>query len=362
MEYPKVYIIILNYKGWADTIECLESIFRNSYPNYQVIVIDNGSSDNSVEYIKSWVEGELNIWVKPQNPLRYLSHPPLAKKIPYVFYSRKEAEKGGSSELELEAQNTLNSTFCINILHPTTKYPLIFIQTGDNLGYAGGNNIGIRYALAKDDFGCIWILNNDTVIDKNALSDIMNAAINDEHDRPIGSYIYEYYEPEKLQLYGGLKFRKYFILRPTFAKLNERIDCISGVSLFLSKNEIKELGLLEEKYFMSSEDLEYTFFYKENFNRTHKGIPPLLVAGKIWHKKAKSQNKNKFLHSYYFTRNILYVSFEINKISFFLTFFYAISRGIFYYSFNKREQSKGIFRGITDFMNNKTGRYDKENI
>jgi hypothetical protein len=345
MKYPKVYILLINYNGWADTIGCLESILRNSYPNYHVVVIDNNSQDNSIEYIKAWAEGKLDVWIKPDNILRFLFNPPIEKPIFYVYYTKEEAENGGKPSLESENNN-----------------PLIFIQTGDNLGFAGGNNVGIKYALARNDFDYIWLLNNDTAIDKNTLQDIINAAAKDKFDRPIGSYIYEYYEPEKLQLYGGLKFRKYFILRPTFAKLNERIDCISGASLFLSRNKVKELGLLEEKYFMNSEDLEYTFFYKETFHRRYKGIPPFLVAGKIWHKRAESLNKNKFLHAYYFTRNILYVSFEINKISFFLTFFYAISRGIFYYLSNKREQSKGIFKGITDFINNKDGRYDKENV
>jgi len=51
--WPKVAIIILNYNGWQDTIECLESVLRNDYPNYQVIVVDNGSSNNSMEYIKA---------------------------------------------------------------------------------------------------------------------------------------------------------------------------------------------------------------------------------------------------------------------------------------------------------------------
>lgn len=47
----KVYIIILNYNGWKDTIECLESVFRNDYPNYLVIVLDNNFPNNSTEYI-----------------------------------------------------------------------------------------------------------------------------------------------------------------------------------------------------------------------------------------------------------------------------------------------------------------------
>ena len=46
INFPKVAIIILNWNGWKDTIECLESIFRIDYPNYQVIVVDNGSKND----------------------------------------------------------------------------------------------------------------------------------------------------------------------------------------------------------------------------------------------------------------------------------------------------------------------------
>jgi hypothetical protein len=48
---PKASIIILNWNGW-DTIECLESVFRNDYPNYQITVINNNSPNNSMEYIR----------------------------------------------------------------------------------------------------------------------------------------------------------------------------------------------------------------------------------------------------------------------------------------------------------------------
>jgi glycosyltransferase involved in cell wall biosynthesis len=57
----KVAIIILNWNGWKDTIECLESVFRIDYPNYQVIVVDNGSTDDSVEKIKVCTEGKIKV-------------------------------------------------------------------------------------------------------------------------------------------------------------------------------------------------------------------------------------------------------------------------------------------------------------
>jgi GT2 family glycosyltransferase len=46
---PRVSIIILNWNGWRDTIECLESLYRIDYPNYDVIVVDNSSTDDSIE-------------------------------------------------------------------------------------------------------------------------------------------------------------------------------------------------------------------------------------------------------------------------------------------------------------------------
>jgi len=73
MNYPKVAIIILNYTGWKDTIECLESVLRNDYPNYQVIVVDNGSPNNSMEYIKAWAEGRQEVLTpEPTHPLYHL--------------------------------------------------------------------------------------------------------------------------------------------------------------------------------------------------------------------------------------------------------------------------------------------------
>ena len=58
---PRVSIIILNWNGWKDTIECLESVYQITYPNYDVIVVDNGSENESVEKIKEYAEGKLPV-------------------------------------------------------------------------------------------------------------------------------------------------------------------------------------------------------------------------------------------------------------------------------------------------------------
>ena len=154
---PKVYIIILNYNGWADTIECLESVLKNDYPNYQVIVVDNNSPNNSMEYIKAWTESRLDVWVHPDNSLRNLSFPPVPKPIPYVYYTREEAEKGGDKEKESKLNN-----------------PLIFIQAGENGGYSSGNNIGIEFCKAQKDCAYFMICNNDIVFEKHTIKQMLH--------------------------------------------------------------------------------------------------------------------------------------------------------------------------------------------
>jgi glycosyltransferase involved in cell wall biosynthesis len=70
----------------------LESILRNDYSNYQVIVVDNNSPNNSLDYIKAWADGKIDVWVKPDNQLRHLSFSSVNKPIPYVFYTKEETE------------------------------------------------------------------------------------------------------------------------------------------------------------------------------------------------------------------------------------------------------------------------------
>ena len=140
MRYPKVYIIILNWNGRDDTLECIESVRNIDYPNFTVVVVDNGSSDDSVEAIHD-------------------------------------------------------------------KFPEITVlETGKNLGYAGGNNVGIRYVLRhRADF--ILLLNNDTIVDRKILSSFLDAVQLVGHSGIFGAKISFYSDPNKIW-YAGAKWRK----------------------------------------------------------------------------------------------------------------------------------------------------------
>ncbi len=286
MTYPKVYIVLLNYNGWVDTIECLESVLRNDYPNYQVIVVDNNSPDNSMEYLKAWAEGKLDVWVNPNNSLRNSSFPPVSKPIPYIYYTREEAEKGGNPEIEEELKNKLPKDI-------TSKHPLVFIQSGDNFGFAGGNNIGIRYALAKDDFEYIWLLNNDTVIRKDSLIKLIEFA--EKNNTGISGSILMYYDsPNIVQAYGG-HINKFLGTSHRILKkeqIKNKLNYIVGASFLINRRVIEKIGLLPEDYFLYYEETDYCF------NASKNGFSlGVALDSVVYHKEGKSTGANKKLKS-----------------------------------------------------------------
>jgi GT2 family glycosyltransferase len=88
-QIPKVSIIILNWNGWEDTIECLESLYQITYSNYDVIVVDNGSEDESIEKTKEYAEGKIRVESK------FFEYSSENKPIKIIEYTREEAEAGG---------------------------------------------------------------------------------------------------------------------------------------------------------------------------------------------------------------------------------------------------------------------------
>ncbi len=325
MKFPKVYIIILNYNGWADTIECLESVLRNDYPNYQVIVVDNNSPNNSMEYIKAWAEGKLDVWVKPYHPLRRLSFPPVNKPIPYVYYTREEAEVGGNSELEKQLVEEIPKNV-------TTKYPLIFIQTEKNLGFAGGNNVGIRYALAKDDFMYICLLNNDTVIEWNFLSNLIETMKVCPKAGIVGGKILYYDKPNKiwyaggkLDLWRGGGYHLRFNQTDNEENSIIQVSFVTGCLMLIDKKFFESVGLFPEEYFLYLEDTDFCYSALQCGFKLYVNL-----NAKIYHKVSVTTAANKKgevspLQIYYFTRNRLYFMLKRQKKLFnkivFLSFF-----------------------------------------
>ena len=247
---PSVYVVILNWNGWADTVECLESVFRSDFARFKVIVCDNASSDGSLAKVRLWAEGLLNPLVHPGNPLRRLAWPPLAKPIPY---------------LELDARQAGSEAACAG-----TEAPLVLIQTGANLGFAGGNNVGLRHALACPECDYVWLLNNDTVVSEQALSSLARCAEShrDAAVGLVGSKLLYYHDPGVIQGIGGV-YNKLLATNAHVgagARDDGRYDSEQaqglihypiGASLFVSRPFLAQVGLLCEEYFLYFEELDW---------------------------------------------------------------------------------------------------------
>jgi len=237
----KVYILILNYNGWRDTQECLESVLNQDYSNYQVIVVDNNSPNQSMNHLVAWAKGE-EIASVDNKALQSLSTPHSSKPVDFILYDKGTAEKGGIPDAESQLNN-----------------PIVFIQAGENKGFAAGNNIGIKYALAKDDFEYIWLLNNDTVIKPQSLGSLVDFSCQN-NSGITGSALMYYDNPALVQCYGGrvssffgtTKFNK------SLAELNNQLDYIVGAAFLINKKVIKKIGLLPEEYFLYYEDTDYS--------------------------------------------------------------------------------------------------------
>ncbi|MCJ7790062.1 MAG: glycosyltransferase family 2 protein [Candidatus Atribacteria bacterium] len=330
---PKVAIIILNWNGWKDTIECLESVFRNTYPNYQVIVVDNGSTDDSMEKIKAWADGKQEVLTpESTHPLYHLSHPAVVKPIPYIYYAREEAEKGGNFELEekltkeWQGQRKANS----KELTPTSTYPLIFIQTGENLGCAGGNNVGTRYSLThKYDY--ILFLNNDTIVSSDFLKPLVEVCIQSQNIGMVGPKIYYYAFPDTIHSAGGRinlwlgKSCHIGILEKDIGQYNKKcsVDFLTGCALLVSKKVCDTVGLFDENFFLYFEDVDWCL-------RTRLSGKQLIYVplSHVWHhKRIFKWSFDDSIARFYMTRNQIYFIYKYGKWYHWLVF-------IWYYFFS----------------------------
>jgi len=301
----KISIIILNYNGWQDTIECLESVLRNDYPNYQVIVVDNASQDNSMEYIKAWAEGRQEVLTpEPTHPLYHLSHPPVKKPIPYIYYTKKEAEKGGDFELEKKITKKWQKQRESNDkeLIPTSPYPLIFIQVGENLGFAGGNNVGIKYGIAKGDSNYFELLNNDTVVKPDFLDELVKVALQNEKIAIVGSIIVDYYT--KKIVFTNSKIDRKLKAEVKTDYLNSEKDYweterVCGASMMIKTEYILKHSLfLDEDLFMYCDEMDLCIRAKR------QGLK-IAIAGKskVYHKENISEKLLNPSTIYYVIRN-----------------------------------------------------------
>ena len=301
MNLPKVFIIILNWNGLKDTLECLESVLKMDYPNFKVIVVDNGSTDNSVTVIRE-------------------------------------------------------------------DYPqVIIIENGENLGYTGGNNVAMSYAM-KNGADYTWLLNNDTIVEVNTLNKLVFSAESSPDIGIISAIIYFYDQPSKIQFCGGFLDWRNFRVPQTrnleswyeINKLQGKTISLWGTAVLIKRNVIEKVGYLNSKYFAYEEDCEYSIRVAKAGYRSM--IEPL---AKVYHKDSRSTGGRKTPVQVYFrTRNFYFLWMEnvkgLRKIAYFREFLASSIS----YAANLRDQkmnesADACFDGVWFAVRNVGGAWNK---
>lgn len=272
-DLPKVSIILLNYNGYQDTIECFESLEKISYTNYNIIIVDNDSPDKSIDKINAYMH---------------------KRNLDYEYYENIEF-----------TQNSIPDKF------------ITLIQSGSNRGYGHGNNIGIKYSLDTNaDY--VLILNNDTIVTESFLEPMVNACLNNKKVGIASGQIL-YLDKPNIFWFNGGSYNKYTgqVIHYSFREenLNQKPlkanTFLSGCMWLIPRDLFSKVGYLNEDYFMYVEDLEFS-------QRVIKSGFELKVVENayIYHKVGASSNGEVSPFSiYWMTKN--YLKFMIHNVNVF---------------------------------------------
>lgn len=237
VEIPRVSIIILNWNSWEHTCRCLKSLFEIDYGNYCILVVDNGSTDNSIARIKEYTE-EMSKTFK-QKRIKIFGH----------ITEKADAIRNIKGEIE----------------HLPSDEKLILLENGKNIGFAGGNNEGIRHAMNVADPKYILLLNSDTLADKTFLGALVGTI---EKDATIGSVQSLLLRPggELIDSLGqeilwttvrdigfGSKCDK-----SSLADIVEIFGPCAAAALYRVAS-LQEVGLFDESFFIMGEDVDLSW-------------------------------------------------------------------------------------------------------
>jgi len=267
------YVILLNWNGWRDTIACLESVFQSAGTNFRVVVCDNNSSDESLSKITDWAGGLIETDLPEHNRLRrFLGG--VNRPIEHVTLTATAVNSG-----------------CV----ADNNAPLIMIDNEDNGGFAAGNNVGLRYALAQPDMSHVWVLNNDTLVDPSCLANMLRRLQRESTPRVCGSIIHFYDNPKTIQAIGGSCFNdRTGVASQTEGRfrpehelddchiIEEKIDYLSGCSMLIPRSLLERVGLLNEDYFLYYEEIDW-------FTRAGVSSQPCIaVDAHVYHREGGS--------------------------------------------------------------------------
>ena len=297
---PLIGVVLINWNQYEDTVDCLGSLYEMDYPNFRVILVDNGSSDGSGERI--------------------------ARLFPRVDMIYSEA----------------------------------------NLGFDGGNNLGVMRAL---NLGCdyIFLLNNDTVLDPRLIDELIAVADSDRRIGILGPKIYYYDAPDivwwagcclSVSPHGMFNFSQEGNMKEDVGQFDDvaEIDGAIGCAMLVKRGVIEKAGLLDERFFIYHEEHDYAL------RAIAEGYRIVFVpGGKLWHKVSRAMGGvHSVSQCHLWTRNwLLLMRNHIPLSRWFLLYYHYLKEAYWVYQ-GYREQGndeggRAALDGIWNALLNRFG-------
>lgn len=301
---PEVCIIIVNWNGKDLVLKALESVFRINYENYEVLIVDNASTDGSVDAIRENFPG-VNILVNKKN-----------------------------------------------------------------LGGTGGFNTGIRHALTGS-YKYLWLLDNDAIVEKEALFHLVKVMEKDDRIGIAGSKILQQENPGIIWEVGvrmDWKRADRILMdhnQPDAPWRNEvyEVDHVAACSLLARTSAVAEVGLMDEDFFWILDDIDWCLSFKE---KGHKVVA--VSKSKIWHPNFVEKTRGIISKKDYFsTRNwLLLAGKHLHGVQKFRCFYKLLSRlfrRIVFYRLENNIYTYGLLcSAIRDFLKGNFGDPDNDHI
>ncbi len=251
--------IVVHYRNLDDTVECLESLLAQEIPEdtlLHLIVVDNGSEGECWKQLTEWRKKRKVLWTRDQHT------------------SELATGVAAASTAFLE----------------DAGWAVSLIRMERNEGYAAGANAGLRFALADERTEDLWVLNNDLVLARDALCELV--AKSRTNRRAIyGATLLYHDQPTVMQAAGGAVYlapigrsRHVGKRQPIHCDIGSpKLDYIIGASLFIPREVIHEIGLMPSSFFLYYEETEYCRLARS------RGIELTWVPGaRMIHKEGKS--------------------------------------------------------------------------
>lgn len=313
-----VAAVVLNWNGWRDTIECLASLFQSDLCPKHVVVCDNGSVDDSVEQILAWAA---------------------AQSIECAHFA--------APAQAFDARNC--------------SAKLVLIETGENRGFAAGNNVGIRYALERCRVEYVWMLNNDAVAEPSALTRMLETAKSDAAIAMVGCKLVSYEAPHTIQALGGgyilpvICHDTQLCRGKTTTGLGDspiQMDHLIGASLLVRALAVRDVGLMDESYFLYREETDWCIRMRQAGWKLY-----CAPQATVWHKQSRSVGFKSPLHDYYAVRNILRLVRKFYPMSLPSALAYYACRSVLPKIFRMEfVRLQAVWRALFDFVRGVDGR------